>query len=104
MQLIRDIIISKDSASDVLYLEKLYYCVKELTDTSIVLFNGTYYVMASINELNQIVVVSVRAKRRDGARTAIWVQKVAAELKYKLDSPAQKKDYFPKPPQVLDWF
>ena len=85
LQRIRNILVNGDACTDVLHLENLYYCVKELTDDTMVLFNGAYYVIACLTQTNHLLLVSVKARRPDGARTVAWMQAVAGNLKIDVD-------------------
>ena len=85
LQKIRAILVNGDACTDVLHLENLYYCVKQLTDKTMVLFNGAYYVIACLTETGHLLIVSVKARKPDGARTVTWMETIASELKISVD-------------------
>ncbi|XP_067951260.1 uncharacterized protein [Watersipora subatra] len=85
IQRIQSILINGDACTDVLHLEKLYYCVKELSDRTMVLFNGAHYIIACLSPSNHLLILSIKARRPDGARSVTWMQSVAKELKIEAD-------------------
>lgn len=68
-----------------LYLENLYYCVKQLTENKMVLFNGANYVIACLTASKHLLVMHVRARRYDGARSVDWMENVAEDLDTRID-------------------
>lgn len=74
-----------DACRDVLYLDNLYYCVKQLTESEMVLFNGANYVIACLTASKHLLIIHVRARRSDGARSVEWMQTVAEDIDTKVD-------------------
>lgn len=85
IQKIRQILLHGDACQDVLHLEDLYYCVKQLTEQTMVLFNGAYYVIACLTASNHMVIVNAKARKLDGARTIVWTQSMADDLNITTD-------------------
>lgn len=77
----RSIVMHGDACPDILHLESLYYCVKELSDTTMVLFNGANYVIVCLSQSKHVVIVSLRAKKIDGARSILWARRVAESIR-----------------------
>lgn len=74
-----------DECTDVLHLQNLYYCVKELSEHTMILFNGAYYVIACLTQTNHLLIANLRARKSDGARTVTWMQGLAGEMKIGVD-------------------
>ena len=101
-QTIYNILVHGEECRDVLHLDGLYYCVKELTDRTMVLFNGTYYIIACVSESGHVVLFSLRAKKHDGVRITTWVQNLADKMAAsgRLGESYQRQSR----ENILDWF
>lgn len=81
--MLRDILLHQPGCRDVLHLDNLYYCVKQLTDDLIVLFNGSNYIIACVTDSEHFMLVNIKARKMDSNRTSMWIQDVADQLQEK---------------------
>jgi len=82
--MLRDILLYQPGCQDVLHLDNLYYCVKQLTDQLIVLFNGSSYILACVTESQHTLIVTIKARKFDCDRTTDWILCLADKLQEKL--------------------
>lgn len=83
LQILRDILLNQPGCKEVLHLDNLYYCVKQLTEDMIVLFNGSNYIIACVTDCEHFLLVNIKARRPECEQTAAWIQDVAIQLQDK---------------------
>lgn len=81
--MLRDILLYQPGCADVLHLDKLYYCVKALTEQLIVLFNGSNYIIACVTDTEHTILVNIKARKLDCDDTILWVLTLADKLQQK---------------------
>lgn len=106
MQTIKNILVNGDECRDVLHLDSFYFCVKILTDSTMVLFNGAYYIIACLTQSKHLVIVDIRAKKTDGAKSIAWIQCMADQLSEGADPQGVGAELRDKRirDNLLDWF